>query len=123
MTKKILLPIISFILLFGFAVNINAEESESLENYKLTGKLIRKPRSWSLDLLYNEKEIKGEFYNRAAINLPVNTYKIGITIDKKKYKGNILKKKPLFGKDFYEIDMSCNRVPLEGEINKSFRKV
>ena len=87
----------------------------------ITGSIKKGMGNWIINLSYNDKKIEGDFQREAFVNLPVNTYPLNITIGKIKYKGRISQKIPVFGNNFYDIDVSASKTGLKGSIKISHK--
>lgn len=106
---------------------IKNENIKILKDYyeiknNVTGTIKKNPGGWVVDLKYNNNEIKGDFWKRASIELPVNDFRIELEINNKDYKGTIRQKKPLFGQGIYEIDLRLDKQNMKGEITRSYKK-
>jgi hypothetical protein len=119
MRKIIFLMIILF---FTFTLFSQDKTSKGMNN-TITGSIKKEPGDWYINLKYNEKNIEGDFQRQAFVNLPVNTYPLNVTINKIKYKGNISQKIPVFGNNFYDVDIfSTSNTGFKGNIKTSHQK-
>jgi hypothetical protein len=108
-------------LLFGLFSAFPEDTTTDLKN-RLVGTIKKNPGSWYISMKYNDMKIDGNFYKPAPVEMVIDSFIIELEINKLKYKGNLLFKKPMVGPDYYEfLNMKLNKKDLDGQIRKDFK--